>query len=158
MKKRLISISYVIIIVCILSFPGCTKKQKYTAYQYPILPGTEEWSKLNGHGEMLDACQLPEEWIEADTPALLACVLTYPLLSDAFASSTFGENPADFLAVDFNGMKELLRRDDMTQAAGSFDLDALDFPEEYQKEIARNMLAYLRSYPEQPAVSAGKNQ
>ena len=142
-----------LIIACILSLPGCTKKQQFSVYKYPILPGTEEWSKLNGHGEMLDACQLPEEWLKADTPSLLASVLTYPLLADAFSSSTFRENPADHLAAEFNGMRELLSRGDMTQTTGGFDIDAIVFSKEYQKEIARRMLSYLRSYPDQPTAS-----
>lgn len=102
---------------------------------------------------MLEACQLPEEWVKADTPSLLASVLSYPLLGDAFLSSTFGENAADFLASEFNGMRELLSRDDMIQTARSFDLDTMFFSEEYQKEMARRILSYLRSYPDQPAAS-----
>lgn len=146
-------LSYIIIIICILLLPGCTKKQAFSVYKYPILPGTEAWAKLDGHGEMLDACQLPEEWLKADTPSLLASVLSYPLLADAFSSSTFGENPADFLALEFNGMRELLGRDNMEQTAASFNIDAIVFPEEYQKETARRMLSYLRSYPDQPSAS-----
>ena len=152
MKNSAICMISVIVIVCILSLPGCTKKQQFSVYKYPVLPGTEEWSKLNGHGEMLDACQLPEEWLKADTPSLLASVLSYPLLADAFSSSVFGENAADHLASEFNGMRELLGRDDMIQTARRFDIDVIDFPKKYQKETARRMLSYLRSYRDQSAA------
>lgn len=38
-------------------------------------------------------------------------------VSDAFASSTFGADPAENPASEFNGMKELLNRDDLLNAA-----------------------------------------
>ena len=116
----------------------------------------EEWEKVRGdHSAMLNACKLPEEWLKADTASLLGCVLTYPLLSDGFASSTFRENPADFLANDFSGMKELLSREDLTQTAKSFEIDKLEFYSENQKKLASRMLTYLQAYPDLPTISAG---
>ena len=97
--------------------------------------------------------KLPEEWLKADTASLLGCVLTYPLLSDAFMSSSFRENPADYLANDFSGMKELLSRDDLAQTAKSFEIEKLEFYSENQKKLASRMLTYLQSYPELPELS-----
>ena len=116
----------------------------------------EEWEKVRGdHSAMLSACKLTEEWLKADTASLLGCVLTYPLLVDAFTSSTFKENPADYLAKDFSGMKELLSRDDLTQTAKSFVIDKLKFYSENQKKVASHMLTYLQAYPDLPTISAG---
>ena len=126
----------------------------YYVYQYPVLPGTEEWEKVRGnHEAMINACKLPEEWLKADTASLLGCVLTYPLLIDAFTSSSFRENPADYLANDFSGMKELLSRDDLIQTAKSFEIEKLEFYSENQKKLASRMLTYLQSYPELPELS-----
>ena len=143
-----------IFIICTSLLAGCAKKDLYSVYQYPVLPGTEEWEKVRGnHDAMLNACKLPDEWLKADTASLLGCVLTYPLLIDAFMSSTFRENPADYLANDFNGMKELLSRDDLVQTAKTFEIEKLEFYSENQKKLASRMLTYLQSYPELPELS-----
>ena len=143
-----------VFIICTSLLVGCAKKDLYSVYQYPVLPGTKEWEKVRGnHEAMINACKLPEEWLKADTASLLGCVLTYPLLSDAFMSSSFRENPADYLANDFNGMKELLSRDDLIQTAKSFEIEKLEFYSENQKKLASRMLTYLQSYPELPELS-----
>ena len=135
-----------IFLICLLLLPGCGKKQTYSVYKYPVRPGTEEWARLDGHGAMLEACELPEEWLKADTATLLGCVLTYPLLADAFMSSTFGANPAEVLAEEFDGMKELLKRDDLAKVAKEFDMEVLVFSKEYEKKIAQKMLTVLQEY------------
>ena len=154
MKRSLILLLAFILSASLLT--GCAKKGQYSVYQYPVHPGMEEWEKVRGdHSAMLNACKLPEEWLKADTVSLLGCVLTYPLLVDAFTSSTFKENPADFLAKDFSGMKELLSREDLTQTAKSFEIDKLEFYSENQKKLASRMLTYLQAYPDLPTISAG---
>lgn len=143
-----------IFIICTSLLAGCAKKDLYSVYQYPVLPGTEEWEKVRGnHEAMINACKLPEEWLKADTASLLGCVLTYPLLIDAFTSSSFRQNPADYLAYDFSGMKELLSRDDLVQTAKTFEIEKLEFYSENQKKLASRMLTYLQSYPELPELS-----
>ena len=143
-------------ILCASLLTGCAQKDQYSVYQYPVHPGMEEWEKVRGdHSAMLEACRLPEECLKADTASLLGCVLTYPLLVDAFTSSTFKENPADFLAKDFSGMKELLSREDLAQTAKTFEIDKLEFYSENQKKVASHMLTYLQVYPDYPTASAG---
>ena len=68
---------------------GFAREKGYLIYDYPVRPGSEAWTQLVGHGAMIHACQLPEQWLEADTPDLLATVLEYPLLADLFGWGSF---------------------------------------------------------------------
>ena len=89
-----------------------TSGQNTTAYDYPIKPGTSEWSQFDDHAEMVDACQIPEDVLKTmSTDALIETVLNYPLLDDIYAYDTFQEG-FDAVSEHFNGLLELLNRGD----------------------------------------------
>lgn len=83
-----------------------------TPYQYPLIPGTDEWKTLTNHAEKVDLCQIPEDILPLmTTEALAETVLSYPLLSDMYVwnSSTIGY---EVIAATFNGLAELEHRPD----------------------------------------------
>lgn len=82
------------------------------AYIYPIRAGTPEWKALGSYQKRIEACQLPESILKnMSTEGLVITVLNYPLYSDMFA---FDNPQGSFEAFvrRFNGLKELLQRDD----------------------------------------------
>lgn len=96
-----------------------TKDDTITSpYQYPIIPGTQEWMQLESRPEMLDACQIPEEILDKlSTDALLQTILDYPFLSEM---TLFYRTPEEcsseagfwFITESFNGLQEFLSRRD----------------------------------------------
>ena len=123
-------------------------------YIYPAQPGTEAWTKLEGHPEKIEISQLPEEWLEKDTVTLLRCVLTYPLLIDVFAWSTFKEG-LDNVSSYFNGMEELLKHDDLVLAANTIDFDSIDYQFECQRYNAKEVLELFQQYPASLTATVG---
>lgn len=60
-----------------------------TPYEYPILPGTQEWLDLGGVIARTKACQVPDEILEhMTTGALLLTALDYPFMCDIYAYNT----------------------------------------------------------------------
>lgn len=81
-------------------------------YEYPVVPGMEAWTELNGLDEMIAACAVDENRLEAmTTPALLETVLHYPLLVNIYAYSSV-EQGVDSVSSYFAGLPMLLARPD----------------------------------------------
>lgn len=56
------------------------------SYEFPVVPGTEAWQKLESHDAMLRATEIPDSVLQQmSTDDLLATALNYPLRWDAFA-------------------------------------------------------------------------
>src|SRR5690554_1653745 len=116
---RRVSITVFCILCCIITFTaGCEKtvqvEFEYSitkAYQYPVVPGMEEWKKLNSLQEKAEACQIPEDILgDMTTEALIETVVNYPLFINVFAydnKKTGLEHVKDY----FNGLQELYERD-----------------------------------------------
>lgn len=100
-----------IILFTILFFPMFVFGQ---TWDYPIKPGSEEWKKFQNNQEKVEACQIPEEVLTSlPTEDLTELCLQYPLLYDVFAFDNLNRG-LDKLYNDFNGIRELYRRKDIT--------------------------------------------
>ena len=106
------------LLVFILSFLliSCSAQPMYDkatdAYEFPVRPGMEEWKAFRTHGEMLEACQVPESILKTmSTEGLVETVLCYPLRIDAFAYNDL-QTGFEAVASQFNGIPELLSRED----------------------------------------------
>ncbi|MBO4873405.1 MAG: hypothetical protein J5496_08350 [Lachnospiraceae bacterium] len=145
--KRLAVILLAIIALCcagVFAQKSMTKEESYREYIYPVRPGTEEWGKLISHGDMIDICQLPEEYLtESRTIDLLATVLHYPLLGDTFAWDS-DEMGFEMLLRQFNGLSELMTREDLEETLYSIDIDRIEFALKYEYPIAERFLHLLK--------------
>ncbi|UOQ65156.1 hypothetical protein [Hymenobacter volaticus] len=80
------------------------------AYNFPVLPGTEAWKKLQSGQAMVDACQIPAAKLSAiSTPGLLSTCLNYPLLGNILAYNSLQRGTRVQLE-SFNGFDELRKR------------------------------------------------
>jgi len=87
---------------------------KKLPWDYPVKPGTDAWAKFQTHDEMVAACQIPEDILSnLSTEDLTDICLQYPLLIDIFAFNIVNDG-LDKLFSDFNGIKELYRRKDLS--------------------------------------------
>lgn len=112
MKSRKINLVYgflVAVLTAILLLTGCGGTD---VYDYPIKPGTDEWAALRNNDHKIEVCQIPEDILEnMSTEGLTETVLDYPLLFGMMAYSTV-QYGFDKVSSDFNGLQELLNRED----------------------------------------------
>lgn len=81
--------------------------------KYAVNVFSKEWKELQTYDEQLKACQIPEELLrQLSTRELLKLVEEYPFL--AATMYCYGSNlkALDELKSEFNGMRELLQRED----------------------------------------------
>ena len=122
MKKRIINI------LLLLIFFSCSKDefnepiveiikghciQFYISdtYNYPILPGTDEWKELGSLAEKVDVCQIPEKKLETiSTEGLLETLLNYPLILDYIFFDNM-QNGFNRIKNENNGFSELYSRE-----------------------------------------------
>jgi hypothetical protein len=58
------------------------------SYNYPVLPGMEEWKSFNSTQEMIDACQVPESQLKLQsTQAVFQALWEYPFFIEATSRS-----------------------------------------------------------------------
>lgn len=120
-----------------------------TPYQYPIVPGTQEWMQLESRPEMLEACQIPKEILDKlSTDALLQTILDYPFLSEM---TMFYMTPEEcnseagfwFITDSFNGLQEFLSRKDALSVLEKYQsFNALDNNGNVLTIIYRNVLSF----------------
>lgn len=90
-------------------------------YEYPITPQKtpEIWKSFGTHQEMLEACEIPKDTLEAmSTKSLLLACLEYPLAGDALC---YDNVYAGFESVmnNSNALTELFSRADFSDALAS---------------------------------------
>jgi len=68
--------------------PAWDGKRPNDSYQYPVLPGMEEWGDLKSGQEMYDACQVPKDILEnMSTQAIIQAILEHPQSFEIFVYS-----------------------------------------------------------------------
>ena len=86
------------------------------SWDYPVKPGMEKWKLFQSNEEMVRACQIPESILSSlSTEELTDLCLKYPLLNDVFAFNSYNDG-LDKLFSDFNGMRELYKREDVSSS------------------------------------------
>ena len=109
-SRKILLISFLILISMQFAH-GQNQSEKYI---FPIEPGTKEWAKLKNNKEKVSVCQIPANQLKLlSTSELLETCLNYPLLPDIFAFNNM-QDGFDKFKEDFNGIKELLIREDLS--------------------------------------------
>lgn len=100
-----------------------------TPYEYPILPGTQEWIDLGDVFARREACQIPEDILHnMTTDALFQTVLDYPFLSTIYAFDTI-EMGYKANKRQFNGLQELETRPDFLDVLSQYCLESYSLEE-----------------------------
>ena len=149
LKSFMIMVGLAICFIAAIGTVGKTKDDNYyLIFEYQILPGSKEWAEFTDHQQMLDACQIPQLWIdEAETIDVLASVLTYPLLSDycAWGNAIHG---MEFMIGNFDALKTFVQREDRFEAIEQIELEKISFVHEYDEPVAAYFLKSLKRYIE----------
>ncbi|QIA09535.1 hypothetical protein [Draconibacterium halophilum] len=85
-------------------------------YEYPIVPGTDEWADLKSLTEKVQACQIPNKKLKfISTEGLLETLLTYPLILD-YGAFNMKQDGFERIKSENNGFAELYGRTDFVNA------------------------------------------
>ena len=132
-----------------------------TPYTFPITPNMEEWASFRSRDEMVAACQIPEEILsKLSTHALVETILTYPFLSEItmfYRTQMECDRELGFwrIANSFNGLQELLTRDDALSVLEDYGkFDDLTYNSNVLVIIYRNIEQYQRTIAEESNGSA----
>ena len=82
------------------------------AWDYPVRPGMEEWRQFTTGRQRWEACQIPQNVIDAlNTEELAKICMDFPLFFE-YAFSDDERMAINFMIENFNGLKELSKRKD----------------------------------------------
>lgn len=114
-------------------YPNCIHEAKEWnkvngRYQYPVTPYDKEWGTYVLKAERYTACQIPQEILNTlTTGELLELVLDSPVIINLYIQDSIVEG-VKILAKEFNGMNELLSREDclavVSQYYSEYDIPA----------------------------------
>lgn len=113
---------------CMRENPNCVHpakewKKVNGRYQYPVTPYDKEWGNYMLSSERYAACQIPQKILnELSTEELLELVLDCPLMISMSLHDTIVEG-VKILAQEFNGMHELLSREDSLAVVSRYYAD-----------------------------------
>jgi hypothetical protein len=149
MKKFLFVLSCVLISV----LSGAQDLDK--PYDFPVKPGTEQWSKLTSSNEMDSVCVIPDDVVSMlSTKALLLTFLNYPRLVDFYLASDL-QTGFNFYSKHFNGLTELLKRSDLNKILLQTYLD-LDLTSAkisgYDPKLSLTQIGILELFVAQDAI------
>jgi len=118
MKKNILSIMLVISI-CFTMFSNFTLAETIDKENnnviYKVLPGTEEWQKIDNHDDMVAGCQIDEYSLaKMSTEELYNALVDYPLFNDVFLYPTL-ESGMVYIKDTFNGAKVFFDRKDAAE-------------------------------------------
>jgi hypothetical protein len=108
-----------VILICLIFAPFVIMAQEQKMkWDYPIKPGTKEWvaAAFKTGRARIDACQIPQNVLnQLSSQELAELCINYPLYIDYLASDD-QRRGIKFMIESFNGLKELAKRKDGTQA------------------------------------------
>ena len=114
-------------------------------YNYPVLPGTDEWIAVGDTRTRHDACEIPVEILnKLTTKALLLTALDYPFNTDISAFED-AQSGFDYIVKHSNAWSALICREDIEETIFSL-LDSDDFDNE-QTTYIELLLKHSAVYP-----------
>ena len=129
-----------------------------TPYEFPVVPGTQEWIDLGSTIARRKACEVPDEIIQnMTTDALLLTVLNHPFLSDMYAFNSI-EQGYVVVRRRFSDLQEFERRPDYLEVLSQYceASASLSDDEKTLKDYMADKLYYIytgRFYHQRPLDS-----
>jgi len=107
------NLKHIFLVIGLCLFAGVANAQTAKKWTYPV--GTEEWSMLEKRKDRIKACQIPQRVISSlSTEDLTELCLQYPYISNALSFTSIKAG-VDKLFNDFNGIRELFKREDVAK-------------------------------------------
>lgn len=122
-------------------------------YEYPVVPGTDEWKALDNNIDKLRVCMIPEDILSRmTTEALLESLLSYPMMVNMFVWEV-PQKGYEYILRNFNGMQELVEREDFGDVLDAYSRESISVyssMDEGEVEIAEKALEIIAFYQEHP--------
>lgn len=122
-------------------------------YEYPVIPGMEEWEHLGTHEKRVEVCQIPEDILKSmTTEALILSIMEYPLAVDFYAYDTAADGYR-VLREQFSAIKELEIRlleegwEEYVNVEAVSSEEAEEFDEFFMKDLM-NQIQLNKKYKE----------
>ena len=125
MRSRIIAVLFCVASVLALwavaaAKPPASPYTIDTPYEYPYVPGTQEWIDMSGTIARRRASQVPDEILEhMTTDALLLTVLDYPFLVDIYAFDTI-QMGYEAVRKHCNSLREFENRPDRLETLSRY--------------------------------------
>lgn len=146
LKQTLFLLSIICLFVLVMGATDNPEPQYAidTPYEYPILPGTQEWLDLGDVFARRKACQIPDEILHnMTTDALFQTVLDYPFLHNMYAFNTL-EMGYEAIKSQFNGLQELETRPDFLDVLSQYCLESYSL-EKDERSLENRMIESMYS-------------
>jgi len=96
----------IIFLIVFVAYPSTIFPQ-VVSWDYPLKPGTQDWSLLHNQRSKVQACQIPDDILTTlSSDDLIVLYLKYPLLFNILSFSTLHKG-MDKQNLNFNGYNEL---------------------------------------------------
>ena len=123
------------------------------SYEYPIVPGTDEWKALDNNIDKMRVCMIPEDVLNRmTTEALLETVLSYPLIANMLIWETTQQG-YEVILRNFNGLQELVERDDLDSVLETYSAENISVYANMTEDrilISEMVLGVISFYNEHP--------
>ncbi len=119
-------------------------------YQYPVIPGTNEWKELDSMPQKIAVSHVKLELLEKmTTSALVETVVTYPLFICVHAYDSL-ETGVTEVSTYFKGIEELCKRSDAREKVLQYINDRCPGLAEMktEEEIGASLSGYIKAYDE----------
>lgn len=116
----------------------------HDAYQYPIVPGTEQWIALESTDARIKSCSIPDDiLVNMTTDALAETIVTHPFFIDINCYDSY-KSGLDHFANIFPGVSILLSRDDAYDSLSRFAqlTESEDYYSYATKYVAREVIHF----------------
>ena len=118
-------------------------------YVFNTIYESKDWKNMN-HAQRAEALNIPEKTLKSlSAEGLIETLIRYPLRTDIFAYHTLEEG-IQVVSVQFNGLKELLSRNDVAQILlDKYENINIDYAKEAEtnaegSEVPEDMVPYWR--------------
>lgn len=122
-------------------------------YEYPVVPGTDEWKALDNNIDKLRVCMIPEDILRRmTTEALLESLLSYPMMVNMFVWEV-PQKGYEYILRNFNGLQELVEREDFGDVLDAYSRESISVyssMDEGEVNIAEEALGIIAFYQEHP--------
>jgi len=153
LQVRRIGVVLFWIILCFITLAAACQKASPTylitdPFQYPVVPGMEEWTQLGSLQEKAAVCQIPEDILgNMTTQALVETVANYPLWINVMAYED-RQLGLEHVKSYFNGLQELSTRKDAIEEIETYIAERLAFSEDDPESEEKSLKIFKTWYLE----------
>lgn len=117
-----------------------------TAYEYPIMPTSDEWLLMESHAARVSVCQVPDGILtQMSTEALVETISNYPLLVDVLLFD-YAKDAYQTILSGYNGFQELGKRPDSFEVLNNYIVSNEELQNDFIRKAALEVIALTADF------------